>query len=910
MIPSAVRRFLLRVLTLFRSGRAEQELAREIEAHLRLLEDKFIARGMSATDARYAARREFGGVEQIKEHQRDTRTFRWLAGWPTDLKLGARMLVKSPGITVVAVVALAIAIGGGIGYLEVINGHFRPSSLPLPDGDRIVGIQNWDIAADGPHARSLKDFALWRETVRSIEHLGAYAPLERNLVTDDGRAELVRGVAISPSAFRLAPTPPLVGRPLVADDEQPNAAPVVLLGYNVWQSRFAGDYGVVGRTVRLGNTAHTIVGVMPHGFGFPVNYQLWVPLRVETAGLRRGEGPEIKIFGRLAAGAAIESAQAELTSVTMSAAAAAPDSNQNLRPQVKPYVESLQATDPEGPAAQMILYAANFFFIALIAVCGANVATLVFARTATREGEITIRTALGASRGRIVAQLFAEALVLTSVAAVVGIGAAAFAIRAVTSWVTAQSGQPVPFWWDENLETATLVYAGALAVFAAAIIGIVPAFKATRFEMHMRLKEAGATGGGMKFGKVWTGVIVAQVALTVVFLLSVVTLGWNAYAGSKGMEDLIFTPTEYLTMSMEMDRERPSSAGAAADTELRTRFVNYYRDIEREIERQAGVAGVTYASKLPGMGQSEFWVELDGMEPATRPADGPLWVRSAAVAPDFFDTFGSSLVAGRRFSSVEAEQERPVAIVDESFVRLILGGRNPIGLRIREPRKDTTTEPGPWLEIVGVTKDLSTAAGKTTEDAMLFRPTVPGGSAPLHLIVHARGDANAWAGKVRDVAVSGDASLRLKNIKSLHDHHRAEAANYEIFARLLSVASAVALLLATAGVYALMSFTLARRTREIAIRVALGAAPKRIIGAIFSRAFAQVGLGVLVGSIPGAALVALGAPEVARGGGPILALLATGAVAFLIAVIALFACFVPARKALRVHPMDALRADA
>ena len=904
-----IRRFLRRLLALVRPGRAEADLAREIDAHLHLIEEQFIAGGMPPDEAHYAARRAFGGVAQAKEHQRDARAFRTLAGWPMDLKLGARMLVKSPGLTIVAVLALTVAIGGGVAYMELVNDLYRPS-LPLADGDRIVGIQNWDVAKDKAEPHLLHDFLRWREQARSVEHLGAVHAIERNLVAGDGRSEPVRGVEISTSAFRLVPTPPLLGRPLRSEDENPSAPPVVLIGYSLWQSRFSGEPNVVGRQVRLGSGSYTVVGVMPEAFGFPINHSLWLPLRIHGASVTRGGGPELRVFGRLAPGAERETAQAELNAITLRAAADAPASNQHLRPQVKPYLESILTVDADDGTQKVILYSVNIFFLGLLGICGANVATLVFARTATREGEITVRTALGASRGRIIAQLFAEALVLTSVAAVMGLTAAAFGVRLITDLVRAQ-GIPAPFWWNEQLAPLTLAYTLVLAVLAAAIIGIVPGLKATGPEMQARLKHAGAGGSGMKFGALWTGVIVGQVALTVVFLLTVVSLAWNAHGGRNGDKEFVFPTAEYLTLALEIDRDSTiSTSRAAAQADRNTALLAAYLQLEQRLEADPGVAGVTYTNRVPGLGTGEFWVELDGIEPATRPSNGPLWVGTSSVAADFFATLNAPLVLGRTFTQTEIELERPVAVVDETFARLIFGAANPIGQRVRHQQNAEHAEAGPWLEIIGVAKDLTVGGGKTTEDAVLYRPLAPATASPIEVVVRAKGDAATVVHRLRAVVGAADPSLRLQRLRTLDERYEEAGLAYEVLAQGLSVVSLVAILLATAGVYALMSFTLARRTREIGIRVALGAAPRAIVTAIFSRAFKQIAVGVIAGSIPGAALVAFGAPEVARGGGLAVAATATAAVGLVIVVIALFACTLPARRALRIEPVEALRADA
>jgi putative ABC transport system permease protein len=896
---AAVRRLLLRLVALFRSNRAEADLAREIAAHLQLLEDKFIAQGMSRDDARSAARRAFGGIEQAKEHQRDARSFRWLAGWPMDLKLGVRMLVKSPGLTVIAVAALAVAIGGGAAYLEFVNDLFRPT-LPIREGHRIVGIQNWDPATGNPEHRSLHDFARWRERLVSVEHLGAFLGLERNLITDDGRAELVRGVAISASAFRLVSTPPLLGRPLIEEDERAGADPVVVIGYDVWQARFGGHPNVVGSTVRLGSSSHTIVGVMPSGFGFPINYSLWVPLSPSGSGFGPGQGPAVRIVGRLAPGATLDRAQAELTAIALGAAGEG-----HLRPQIRPYIDSLWSSARDGALQRLVLYSINVLFLGLLGVCGANVATLVFARTATREAEITVRTALGASRGRIVAQLFAEALVLASIALIVGLLGTMFVLRwAMNTWMAVQGGHP-PFWWNDSLAPETLLYAGALALVAAGLVGVVPALKATGPQMQARLKHAGNSGSSLRFGGVWTAVIVGQVALTVFFLSSVVSIASNLYAGRYGSVDVGFPREQYLSVRLELDRD---VAASSSDDQTRVRrFQATYQDLARRLSSEPGVADVTYATAFPGMGHGEFFVEFQGLRPSAT-AD-PLWVKTAAVGPSFFETFNAPITSGRAFNQSDFESGRNVAIVDQTFVQQVLGGRDPIGHRVRQRQNSQNRIAGPWYEIVGVVKDVSIVRNKTSEDAVLYRPTTPGGDSPTRLAVHVKGDAKSLVPRIRTVAAAVDPTLRLYDVITLDQTDDADLLTMAFFVQALTVVSAVALLLSTAGVYALLSFTLARRTREIGIRAALGAAPRRIVTAIFSRAFWQVGVGVIAGSIPGTVLVAVGAPEPPEGSGLLMALAASTAVAAFILGVALLTCVVPARRALRIEPTEALRAE-
>jgi len=900
---TTIRRFFYRALTLFRFGRAEADLAREVNSHLQLLEEQFVGRGMTAAEARYAARRAFGGVEQAKEHQRDARTFRWLAGWPMDLKLGARMLLKTPGLTLIGVFALAVAIGGGAAYMEFLTDMVHPT-LPLPQGHRIVSILNWDAAKGDPEHRSLYEFAIWRDEVRSIDDFGAYVTLERNLVTEGGGSEPVLGVEISAAAFRIAPTPPLLGRPLLDSDEEPGAPPVVVIGEDIWQSRLAGDPAVIGRTVRLGRAPHTIVGVMPTGFAFPSRHQLWVPLKVQTSELRRADGPRMRTFGRLADGMTIAAAQAELDTIGARANANGPGTHQQLFPRVMPYIQAGWASK-EARLQVTILYSANVFFLFLLALCGANVATLVFARTATRQGEITVRTALGASRGRIVAQLFAEALVLSGIALVVGLIAARYGVAWVKNiFLEAQDMTSVPFWWNDDLAPSTILYAALLALLAAAIAGIVPAMKATGRHMQGRLKEA-AAGGSMKFGGVWTAVIVGQVAVTVMFLASVIALASNLASESRATKAFTFSPREMLTLTLVTDREALSDGDAqAAEATHRARLRAVYDELDHRLSTDPAIARVTYSETYPGRG-FEFILDIEGIH--HDPGKGaPLWVRNAGVAANYFEALGAPILAGRGFTPADLGQ--PVAIVDETFVRQVLGGRDPIGVRIRRAQRERP-EPGPWYQIIGVVRDLSLAkTHKTSEEATLFRPVAPEAAQVLRVLVRANGDAAQASAVVRRAAAETDPTLRVYELMPLERIEDSDIATGRFFTTVTALVAIVALVLATAGIYALTSFTIARRTREIGIRTALGAAPRRIVTALFSRTFAQVGLGVLIGSLPGGVLLGLGLAE-ATDAGIWKTLAGTIVSAAIVLLVAMLTCVIPAGRALRIQPTEALRVE-
>lgn len=912
--------------TLRHADRLDGDMEAEMQHHLDLEAERLVReRGLAPGEARRQAAIAFGGVAQYTESGRDVLGVARVRGLSLDVRLGLRMLVRHPGLTIVALLALSIVIGAGAAYLEFLNDVFRPT-LPFADGHRIVGIQHWDAETGKAEDRALHDFVSWRGQLRAFDTLGAYRPLDRTLITADDAAEATRGAAISASAFRMLGIPPLLGRPLLEDDERPNAPPVALLGFDLWQARFASDPHIVGQTIRLGRAMHTVVGVMPAGFGFPVSHSLWVPLGVNDPDYPRRAGPPIKIFGRLAPDVSIASAQAELDAVASRAADAFPDTHRHLRPRVLPYVESLWSAEPEARLQRLALYGFNLVFVGLLGVCGANIAALVFARTATRGAEISVRSALGASRARIAAQLFIEALVLALAAAAIGLLVADAGLHWVKATFIAAQETPAMFWWNDQLSLETLAYAGALALLTAAIVGLIPAFNATGARLQEQLRHAAAGASGVRLGRTWTGVIVAQVALTVIFLCIVSALAWDLLARRGGARETTFLAERYLSARLDLDRldredapplarngDRPSGergderarAAAQADASFRDRFRAACRELERRLAAEPGITAVTYGTRLPGTNQQELRIEVDGM-PAPASSSAGLWVGTADVDMDLFDTFGAPIVAGRSFRLADLEEERPVVIVDQAFVRHALAGQEAIGRRVREAGTNGAT-PGPWLEIVGVVKDLTVAAHTLAEDAVLYRPAAPGSSSPVQLAVRTSASSTLLAPRLRHLAAAVDPSLRLYDVKTLDQAGLADRLGLLFFTRMLAGISAIALLLSTAGVYALMSFTVARRTPEIGIRVALGAPPRRILADTFSRALAQVGLGVLAGSVPGSLLVTFGLAEAADGAGVLMALAVIAVVALFMAGVTMLACAGPARRALRIEPTAALK---
>lgn len=852
--------------------------------------------------------------------------FSWL-----DFKLGFRMLVKYPGLTLVGGLAMAFAIWVGASTFELLTQVVRPT-LPLPNGDRIVGISNWDASTGMVERQVLHDFVTWRQELESIDDLGAFRTSPRNLIADGKAGEPVPAAEMSASAFRLAGVPPLLGRVLVEDDERPGAPAVVVIGHDIWESHFGRDPDVIGRTVRLGSEPTTVVGVMPERFAFPVSHSLWVPFRLNGLDYAPRDGPAIHVFGRLAPGASLANAQAELAVLGRRATANFPDTHEHLRPQVMPYSRSIlnsfivgadvSRSDMWALVASLLMLFNLPVVLFLVLVCG-NVALLMFARAATRENEIVVRNALGASRARIITQLFVEALVLGGVAAAVALAGAHFGLRWAYDTVVVELLDGLPFWFHASLSPTTIVYVLLLTVLGALVAGVVPALKVTR-GVGARLRQATAGGGGFRFGGIWTAVILGQVAITMP--LPVIMLAFRGEATKMRVVDAGFPAENYLSVRLGLDHE--TVVAVSADTS-RAAFVARWRTTLQELERRLtadpAVTGVTFANRLPRMYHPGRLIEMDegGAAPMVEP--WPAYrVSSASVATDYFDVLGVPILAGRRFHSGDLEADARAVIVNESFVDRVLGGRNPIGRRLRytefEEDKHRSMDDQPWYEIVGVVRDLGMSRGDfDPKIGGSYHPVAPGDEWPLRMAVHVAGSAESFIPRLRSLAAGVDPNLRLDQLMPLDEVTEPEQQLYVFGFRLLLLVTSIALLLSLAGIYAVMSFTVSQRRREIGIRVALGADRRRVVAAVFRRPVSLVGIGALAGAtllvpllfVRDVTLPLLSSSRLAFE--PFTLLKNVGGLLLYVTLmmgVCMLACFVPTRRALRVEPTEALKHDA
>jgi len=874
------------------------EIDDELRFHLEQRIRDYVANGMTPDAARRAAMERFGDVARVRdsctsllraeraaEHRRTFVRVSWL-----DVKLGIRMLAKYPGLSAVAVIGLALAIAIGATYFAII-GAAMDSTLPVSGGDRAVAIQIRTVA--GPDAGdrgavSPHDFLAWRRDLKSLTELGAFREDNRNLTLADGRTYLVRVAAITASGFRLMRVPPLLGRTLLDDDERLEAPPVVVLGYDEWRGRFNADSHVIGKAVRLDGTAYTVAGVMPDGFAFPVRHHYWVPLRLTGTDAAPDGEASLQVFGLIAPGFSLTGARAELAAAGERMAVALPKSHANYRPQALPYTRAFIGI--EGPEMELTIRSFQVGVGLLLLIVAVNVAILVYARTATRIGEIVVRTALGASRTRVVLQLFVEALVLSVSAAAIGltIVAGVFAVLREYGKHSPDMADRTPFWFQIYLTPGVIIYVALLAVIAAVVVGVLPALKATGKNVHVRLQQFSSRGSGLQLGRTWTALIVMQVAIAVAVLPAAIHNGQEAVR--LGIRAAAPVASDLLRGSLTMSGD-PSPA----------RFTGRMQMLMQKLEAEPEVAGVTFTQYFPG---EERFETMD-----TESA-GQIGTRATRVATNLFEVFGVRTLAGRGFVTTDTRPDAAAVIVDQTFAERLAPGSNVVGRRVRSMRRgpEGRVEMGPWLEIVGVVAPFteSFAGPKGIGPALprLYRAAAPGESNPVALVVKVRGgDPGRFGQRFSEITASVDPSLKLEQLTNVADAWRHDTQAFSMVALVIIAVTASVLLLSAAGIYSMMSFTIARRRREIGIRTALGANARRVLAGIFGRAIAQLGAGIATGVAIAATVEWLMDGETMGGKATVL----LPCVVLIMGTVGLLATLGPARRGLAIQPTEALR---
>lgn len=912
---ASVAGLLARARSMYRGllhrAEVELEMREEFRHHLAERADDLVRAGLAPDEAQRRARREFGHQGTHRAQAREAMglasfaqlRFSWI-----DVKIGLRMLRKHPMLNLAAVFALAVGIPVGLAPSHLA----RALEAPLPgDADgRVRAIRHWDPLSSGVAPTWDDEFAFWAQTLRSFSSLGAFRTSSYNVASADGRAAPTAGAQLSASVFQMVGARPLLGRVFDAGDFAAGAPDVVVIGHALWSSRFGQDPDVLGRSIRIGRNLHVVVGVMPDGFAFPTNEALWLPLRLASVGGAR-ERIRVQIVGRLADGVSAQQAQAELSSrgappLTSAASANEAGERARLRTEVVPF-GLLYLSLPAGGLASLpeFRFVQALMFVLLLVACG-NVAMLVFARTATRIRELAIRTALGASRARIVSQIFVETLPLAIIAAGVGVLAVDWALGHVN--LAALAGESaLPYWLSLDLTRETALSALAFAAVSATVAGVMPAIAITGRAISRHIHG----GSRVRFGRLTGALVVVDIAVSVAAVGMAFAVSGHATDLQAANRATGIPASEYLAVEFRLPDDARNAVDARAEggdpDRLRVRLAADQRELVAALEREPGVARVAVGDVLPRMEHRSTPYELDGVDHAP---DAPVrWTRLARVDVDFLDALETHILSGRDFVRTDAEDGSRVAIVNTAFVERALDGRDPIGRRVRFPTPSDTGDAA-WYRIVGVVGPLGVNVVNADHGEAVYLPAAPGTINPMQLAVHSVMPPASLTGRVRELAMAVDPDLVMGRASVLSDVRQGDWYLVMGLAAGLVVLACVLIALATSGLYAMLSLSVSERTREIGIRAALGASRRALLITILKRSLVQIGLGAVIG-LPLAARVVFELTGTPDGGGSVSRSMAValGLSAGIVLLVGLSSCLVPTRRILAIEATETMRAD-
>ena len=803
-----------------------------------------------------------------------------------DIRFASRVLLKRRWMTAAAVVALALGIAANSAVFTFVNAVIL-RGVPFPDPDRVVAMGTRD-ARNRQMGVSYYDFLDWREAAKSFSDISLMAQPTFNVSEPGTPPERYNGAYVSASTFQLIGTQAQVGRGFIAEDDLDGARPVAVLGYSIWQSRYAGDPNVIGKTIRINDLLATVVGVMPPGMQFPPNTDLWLPFGQAT--INRGQSRQMRnyqVIARLADGVTIPQAQSELATITARLARDYPKTNEGIVPTVVTYNERAV-----GNQIRLVFFSlmGAVGFVLLIAC--SNVANLLLARSAERAKEVGVRVSLGASRGRVIRQLLVESMMLSLLGGLAGLPLAYVGIRIFDS-LTQNVGKP--YWMEFSIDPIVLAFFFAVCLITGVVFGLAPALHVSKTSLNEVLKEGGRSGSSGIRAHRWTsGLLVVQVALTLVLLAGAGFMMRSFFMLYR--LDLGFETPRLLTMQVNLnDRRYPTS-------EDRNAFAR------RLTERLAGIGAleaVTTASNFPLGGGAGLELTIDGRtDPnARRPI-----VTMLSVGAKYFDTVGIRILRGRGFTDSDQTPGRGAVIVNQRFADMYFKGEDPVGRQISVTEEGQNGIDLRAQTVIGVSTIVRQRDIENIEpDPVVYVPyfTGPNMGRTVAVIVRTSGETAAAVPLIRQAVLELDADIPVFNVRTMDELLAQRRWQYRVFGGMFAVFAAIALLLAAVGLYAVMAYSVTQRTQEIGVRMVLGAPPGEVVWLFLRRAFVLVGIGLTIGMSGAFGVGRLLQSILVQSTGRDVPVLVS--ISLLMIVVAVTACVWPARRATRLNPVAALR---
>jgi putative ABC transport system permease protein len=869
----------------FAARRLDDELDDELRAHLSMLAEENRRRGMDPEEAARAARRRLGQVTRIKEDQRRQRGIHQLEILAQDVRYAWRTLLRSPSFTLTAVATLALGIGAATAMYSLVEAVLlRP--LPMRDAHRLVfvtGVPRRHAEAEMP--LSAADYLDLKAAARSLASLAVFEEGRVNLGGAGGEPEQVPAAFVSADFFAALGVEPALGRSFVAEEDRPHAMPGVILADRLWRRRFGADPAVLGRTINLDERRCVVVGVLPPRVAYPSDeVELWRTLQLAPP-TRRG-GYFLFGVGRLAPGVALASARAELDGIGRRLQRQFPLTNGDFAFRIVPLRQRIV-----GGARPALLVLSGAVVLILLIAC-ANVASLHLARGLGRRGELTLRAALGAGRARLLRQLLTESAVLALAGGALGVLLAWAGLAGLKALAPAV----VPRLAEAAVDRSALACAALLALATAAVFALAPAWgELGGGRLAGALAEkAGRFTAGADRRRLRSALVAAEVALSLVLLIGAGLLLQSFVRLTR--VDSGVRPEHTLTAYLVLPRAKYGDDRAT---------LAFWQRLLERVEQLPGVAAAGLGMSLPPdqLEVSDIFT-VEGAPPAPS-GQGPPMANLVFVSPGYFDALGARLLRGRRFDHADRADAPKVAIVSESLARRFVAGADPLGKRIRTGGAERPNNP--WMEIVGVVGDLRYDGLALPPAPALFQPIGQSSWSEMYLVVRSSTQPAALVPALRRVVAALDPGLPLAGVRTMDETLAASVSEPRFRTLLLGAFSVLALLLATVGVYGLVAYTLAQRTHELGIRVALGASSGRVLRLVLAGGLRLIGAGVAIGLLASLALTRLASSL-------LFGVTATDpptflAAALLLSLVALLASFLPARRATRLDPAAVLRSE-
>ncbi len=858
----------------------DEERARELQGYLEIETAENIARGMPPKEAREAAHRKLGNPARIREEIFRMNSLGFLETLWQDVHYGARMLRKNPGFTAIAVLTLALGIGANTAIFSVVNAVLlRP--LPYQDADRLIALQE-NSPRVGPVSVSYPNFLDWRQQSHAFSQMAAVHNLGFNL-SGVTQPENIEGLAVSPNFLSLLGVRPFLGRDFLPEEETAGTAPVVLLSYQLWQSHMGADSNVMGRSITLDGRSFTIIGVLPATFRAPEKSDVIAPIGVWAKDMmERGGRGDMNVVGRLAPGVTLTQARVEMETIAARLAKEYPEANQGAG------VAMMSMRDVfvgDTRPAVLVLFAAVVLVLLIACV---NVANLFLVRGAARAKEIAVRRAFGASRGRVVRQMLTESFLLSLLGGALGIVLGVWGVRGLGHLIPPDSFQGL----EVRMDQSVLLFTGAIVVLVSVAFGLFPAFQATRPDVQETLKEGGRSAtAGTGQHRLRSALAIAETAIALVLLVGAGLMMKSLYRLLQVNPG--FRPARVLQMEMNLRSAQYSTPEA---------MKNFWQQVLDRTRALPGVESVALGTNVPlsfNHGRSDITIEGQPQPAPGEYAHPDFHI----VSPGYIETLTVPILRGRSFVEADNESGLPVALINAALARRYWPNEDPVGKRILQGHRSSGANP--WITIVGLVGDTKLYGLANPSRFEVYLPFRQRPQDDMSLLVRSTADPASLTAAIRQAVAAIDKDQPVFGIATMQELVDESVGTRRLTLILLGLFSSLALILAAIGIYGVVSYSVALRTHEIGIRMALGAQPKDVLRLVLGQGARLAFWGAAIGLVAALGFTRLLSSLLysVSASDP----LTFAVVAVLLVLIALAASYIPARRALRVDPMVALR---